>query len=151
MHQIIKNMKHILTALLLTTSATLFAQNTLEVPSAVQSAFSSLYPVGTAATWQMESKNFVAHFSSRDKIMDAVFSPEAKWLETRMDIGTNEIPEVVKANAINGHAGFVIASSHFINGTDFGYYRLTMQNATGSTFEINYNRDGTERAANNTH
>ena len=65
------------------------------VPSAVQSSFTKLFPGITVKKWDKEGSSYEANFSKDAKTMSATFDADGTWKETETDIRVAELPAPV--------------------------------------------------------
>lgn len=68
-----------------------------KVPAAVKKSFENAFAGVTAVKWEMEDKNYEAHFKSKGHSMSAVIDATGTLLETETDIPVSALPSAVTA------------------------------------------------------
>jgi biopolymer transport protein ExbD len=109
-------MKNVLFALILTTGLNAsFAQEAKEkkepkmteadVPAAVKTKFSTLYPGVKAEKWEKENGNFEVKFHNNKKEMSILVDPAGNLMETETAIAVTELPKSVTDYIAKNKAG----------------------------------------------
>lgn len=90
-------MKNIFIVLIMAITVSLSANcQSIKVPIAVKTAFSTKYPAATNVKWGMEnSKEYEAEFKLSNNAVSANFKLDGSWVETESVIPASELPAAV--------------------------------------------------------
>lgn len=66
------------------------------IPEAVQNSFSKMYPAVKSPFWEIRPEGLVATFRDEEGLKKAFFSEAGEWLETRVRLGLDQMPEGVQ-------------------------------------------------------
>ena len=94
-------MKTYIVVLMLAIAGLSANSQSIKVPAAVKTAFSTKYPTATNVKWGMENaKEYEAEFKLNKNAVSANFKLDGSWVETESVISASELPAAVKL-AIN--------------------------------------------------
>ncbi|MCF8369320.1 MAG: PepSY-like domain-containing protein [Bacteroidales bacterium] len=117
-----------------------------EAPSKVRSAFKEKFPDVTKVKWEMENDNeWEAEFKSDGLEGSASFDLEGKWLETEMEIITEDLPANVFKALYLEYEKFEIEEAVSLSSPDFMGYELSVEILDGKKekeFEVKISEDG---------
>jgi hypothetical protein len=80
-------------------SAAAYSQNIDEsqVPAAVKSGFTSMYPAVTGVEWELEHGNYEAEFKENKTETSVIFDESGKHIQTETEIPVSSLPETIKS------------------------------------------------------
>jgi hypothetical protein len=110
-HRLISDtMKNIFIVLIMAISICLSANcQSIKVPEAVKTAFSSKYPSATNVKWGKEnSKEYEAEFKLNNTSISANFGLDGSWVETETVIPVADLPAAVSSAVTKKYPGAVI-------------------------------------------
>ena len=111
-------------------------------PTAVTKAFTQKFKDAEKVKWDMEeATEWEAEFMLTNKEMSASFDPSGKWLETEIEIESNELPAEVKTSIEKQFAGAKIGEASQIETPEFKGYEFELK-LKGKEFEVLATKDG---------
>ena len=78
----------------------------VQVPAAVQSAFSKQFPLDTKAKWEKEKDTYEAEFKRDGKEMSVLFDANGNWLQTETEFKTANLPKAVSEAIQRDYPGY---------------------------------------------
>jgi biopolymer transport protein ExbD len=79
-------------------------KSTTDVPAAVTSKFTSLYPYSKAEDWKKGKDNYETKFTDKDKKMCISIDPNGNVIKTTTTINTSELPKSVNDYVAKNYA-----------------------------------------------
>lgn len=116
-----------------------------KTPDAVLNAFKTKYP-NTKATkweWKVDKKAYEADFTMGGKNMEALFSPDGKWMKTKHDITKEQLPTAVnKALATGEYKSWTMGDFAEVETPDRGkLYKVEVKMGT-QKYDLKYDATG---------
>ncbi len=114
-----------------------------EVPAAVKSAFTKLFPAAKEVKWSKESTNeFEAEFKMNKTEKSSNFDQTGKWLGSETEIKQTELPKAVQEAIAKEFAGYKIEETEKAETPDQGtFYEMELEKGK-STIEVQIAADG---------
>jgi len=86
--------KIFLTLFILFSAFSVYSQKVKEadVPSAVKTKFTSMYPNAGSTKWEMENGNYEAEFKNNSTETSAIFEPNGNYVQTEVEIPVSSLP-----------------------------------------------------------
>ena len=101
-------MKSFIILLLTVFLGTACAQNTKNIPSALQNKLKALYPKAEEVKWDKEAPNFEANFKLNNVEMSLLLDAKGHLLETETGLEIKNLPAAVKASLSKTFFGYEI-------------------------------------------
>jgi Putative beta-lactamase-inhibitor-like, PepSY-like len=101
----------------------------INVPAAVQTAFTAKYP-GITPEWESQPYGYEAIFSQNGIEYEAEFSSNGQWLETEYEVQDNQFPPQVLQRVKQEYPGYAITKREI---------EITPR---GTFYEVEVERDG---------
>ncbi len=117
--------------------------NDADVPTAVKSAFTKLFPSATGVKWSKEgAAEFEAEFKINAIKGSSNFDPAGKWLGTETEIKSTDLPPAVTATIASEFVGYTIGETEKAETPDKGmFYEVEMKKGA-SKVEAQITADG---------
>ncbi len=86
--------KLILISIICFTGINIYSQNLKEseVPSAVKTKFTAMYPNVSSAKWEMENGNYEAEFKENNTETSVIFESNGTYVQTEVEIPVSSLP-----------------------------------------------------------
>jgi len=113
-------LKLILCSGILFTGLNIFSQNVKEsdVPSAVKTKFTSMYPNVTGTKWEMENGDYEAGFKENNTETSAIFRSNGTYVQTEVEIPVSSLPNAVNDYVSKNLSGKKIKEAAKITSSD---------------------------------
>jgi uncharacterized membrane protein YkoI len=116
-----------------------------KTPDAVLNGFKTKYPNIKANKWEwkVDKKAYEADFSMGGKNMEALFSPDGKWMKTKYDISMNQLPAAVsKALASSEYSTWTMGDFAEVETPEKGkLYKVEVKKGT-QKYDLKYDAAG---------
>jgi hypothetical protein len=108
-------------------------KQSVQVPLAVQSAFSTKYPQVHLKSWKAGKNQYMASFVMDNKECIALYSKDGDWISTETDLGLSKLPpEVVSSLRKSNYASYHIDDVEDMQTPSSDLYLLKVDNNSGN-------------------